>query len=139
MDVEVVEERLRHIRDLLQDLDDIGTVDENRLSRERIVRHAVERIMTQLVDLSVSVNSHIVAATSGQAPSTYRDSFQAAAATGAITEELAADLAPSAGLRNILTHEYVTIDLSILAGAIPKALKLYTVYVQQVSAHLTGR
>ena len=97
------------------------------------MRHGLERIMTQLVDLSVSINSHIAAAVSGQAPTTYRDSYGAASSVGAISEKLAADLAPSAGLRNVLTHEYVTIDLSILAGAVPKARRLYAEYVRQIA------
>lgn len=138
VDREVVQERLRHIRVLLDDLESIGSVDEERLHQDRIIRHAVERILTQLVDLSVSINSHIAAAASGQAPATYRDSYQAAASAGAITSQLAAELAPSAGLRNVLTHEYVTVDLSILAGAIPMARGLYADYVREVAAHLTS-
>jgi hypothetical protein len=35
VDGDVVEQRLSHIRELLQDLDGIGGVDENRLSLTR--------------------------------------------------------------------------------------------------------
>jgi uncharacterized protein YutE (UPF0331/DUF86 family) len=72
------------MRDLLDDMDGIGEVDASRLEADRIVRHAVERIITQLVDLAVSVSSHISAAVAGEAPATYRDSFSAAAKAGAM-------------------------------------------------------
>lgn len=134
--VKLVQERLRLISSFLEDLDLVGDVDEARLQSDRIVRHAVERILTQLVDLAVSVNGHISAAVSGNAPGTYRESYHAAAKAGAITPQLAAELAPSAGLRNILTHEYVAVDLSILAGAVPMARRLYKEYVRQVAAFL---
>lgn len=134
--VKLVQERLRLISSFLEDLDLVGDVDEARLQSDRIVRHAVERILTQLVDLAVSVNGHISAAVSGNAPGTYREFYHAAAKAGAITPQLAAELAPSAGLRNILTHEYVAVDLSILAGAVPMARRLYKEYVRQVAAFL---
>ena len=111
------------MRDLLDDLDGIAEVDASRLETDRIVRHAVERIITQLVDLAVSVNSHISAAVAGEAPATYRDSFSAAANAGAMSPELAAELAPSAGLRNILTHEYATIDIGLVAQAVPEVAR----------------
>jgi uncharacterized protein YutE (UPF0331/DUF86 family) len=114
-------------------------VDESRLETDRIVRHAVERIITQLVDLAVSVNSHISAAVAGEAPTTYRDSFSAAAKAGAISPELAAELSPSAGLRNILTHEYATIDIGLVAQAIPEAVGGYRRYITQVARFLLDR
>ena len=53
----------------------------------------------KLVDLLVAVNSHLTAALLSEAPATYRESFSAAARAGAISEELGARLAPSAGVR----------------------------------------
>ena len=139
LDPAVVQERLRLMRDLLDDMDGIGEVDASRLETDRIVRHAVERIITQLVDLAVSVNSHISAAVAGEAPATYRDSFSAAAKAGAISPELAAGLSPSAGLRNILTHEYATINVGLVARAVPEAVAGFREYIAQVARFLLGR
>jgi uncharacterized protein YutE (UPF0331/DUF86 family) len=136
LDAAIVQERLRHMRDLLADLDRIGDVAVERLTSDRIIRHAVERIITQLVDLAVSINSHVVAVVRGQVPSTYRESFGAAAQAGMISAELAAELAPSAGLRNILTHEYVGVDLVLVAQAVPVAHHAYQRYVSEVARFL---
>lgn len=132
----IVQERLRHIRDLLDDLDKVGEVTAERLTNDRVIRHAVERIITQLVDLAVSINSHIVATKRGQAPGTYRESFGAVAEVGAISTELAGELAPSAGLRNILTHEYVAIDVALVARAVPAMRDAYGRYVAEVARFL---
>jgi uncharacterized protein YutE (UPF0331/DUF86 family) len=53
-----------------------------------------------------------------------------------ISAELAAELAPSAGLRNILTHEYVTVDLTLVASAVPLAYAAYRRYVTEVSRYV---
>lgn len=139
VDAAIVQERLRLLRDLLADLDLVGEVTTDRLNRDRILRHAVERIITQLVDLSVSINSHIAAATHGRAPATYRESFAAAAAAGAIAGDLAAELAPSAGLRNVLTHEYVAVDLALVADSVPLAREGFRRYVAEIARFLQQR
>ncbi|MDP9444150.1 MAG: DUF86 domain-containing protein [Actinomycetota bacterium] len=74
-DPKIVHSRLRLIQDLLDDLDSVGPVDEDRLKQDRMLRHAVERILTQIVELAVSVNSHIAATQAGRAPVDYRSSF----------------------------------------------------------------
>ena len=65
-----------------------------------MTRHAVERILTQLVDLAVSVNGHVAAARLGRGPATYPESFRLAAEAGLLDAQLADQLAPSSGLRN---------------------------------------
>ncbi|MCB0899718.1 MAG: DUF86 domain-containing protein [Actinobacteria bacterium] len=121
--------------DLLGDLESIGGVDVALLRSDRITRHAVERILTQLVEFAVSINSHVAASV----PGTYRESFIAAADAGFISAELAERLAPSAGLRNILTHEYVEVDLDLVAVAVQTATVDYRAYVGSVAQALQNR
>ncbi|MCU0280087.1 MAG: DUF86 domain-containing protein [Candidatus Nanopelagicales bacterium] len=130
--------RLGVMNDLLGDLESIGGVDASRLRSDRMARHAVERILTQLVESAVAINSH-VAAVSGSVPGTYRESFFAAADAGFISADLAERLAPSAGLRNVLTHEYVEVDLDLVASAVETAIVDYRAYVQAVAQVLQGR
>jgi uncharacterized protein YutE (UPF0331/DUF86 family) len=138
-DTAVVQERLRLMRDLLDDLGQVGEPSADDLARQRILRHAVERIITQLVDLAVSINSHLAAAEIGRGPATYRESFALAAQAGALPRELADRLAPSAGLRNILTHEYVAVDLTIVASSIPLMRAGYQEYIKAMARHVAGR
>ncbi len=42
-------------------------------------------------------------------------------------------LDPSIGMRNVLVHEYLEIDLRKVALAVPPALSCYRRYVQQVA------
>lgn len=133
IDVSVVQSRLSRMRELLDDLEGLGTVDLQRLQRERQVRYMVERVLTLLIDSAVAINAHITAARLGRAPSDYTRSFADAAAAGAIAEDLAVALAPSAGLRNALVHEYLDIDLARVAEAVPLALRDYRRYIEEVA------
>ena len=135
IDADVLVLRLGLMRELLADLDSVGEVDARRLRDDRLTRHAVERILTRLVDLAVSINSH-VAGSAGKTPSSYRESFHAAVAAGLINVDLAQRLAPSAGLRNVLTHDYVDIDLGLVAGAVTASRRDYGEYVTAVARTL---
>jgi len=128
--------KLRRIGELIDQLQAIGPVDAKRLAAEPITALAVERVLTLLVDLAFSCNSHVAVATLGRAPDTYAESFALAAEAEMIDEELAKALRPSAGMRNVLVHNYLDIDQERVAGAIPLAVEQYREYVRQVAVFL---
>lgn len=135
----VVQARLHLMKDLLDDLASLGDVDADRLRSDRLVLRAVERILTQLVDLAVSVNAHIATAVRGEPPATYRDSFDAVAELGILPPGLATALKPSTAMRNVLVHQYATVDLARVAAAVPLAAEQYGEYVRGVARWLVER
>lgn len=136
IDWRTVRAKLRRIRELLDQLDELGPVDVARLNAEPVTALAVERILTLLVDLAFASNGHVVVARLGRAPDSYAQSFDLAAEVGMIDDALAAALRPSVGLRNVLVHNYLDIDRERVAAAVPLALEQYGAYVRQVAAFL---
>jgi uncharacterized protein YutE (UPF0331/DUF86 family) len=128
------------------------TEDLARLERYRHVQHAdleadfvvlatVERLLERIVMRAIDVNRHVlVAHATGReeesARLTYRDPFLQMAGHGVYSEAFAAEIAPSAGLRNILAHDYNDADRRIVQQSISRCLDLYPTYVQQVMAYL---
>ncbi len=55
LDADVVTTRLAIMRELLDDLQTVGPVNADRLGSERLTRHAVERILVQLVDIAAAI------------------------------------------------------------------------------------
>lgn len=139
LDWRSLERKLATMRRLLGQLESLGLVNLARLEAEPLTALAVERILILLVDLAYTVNGHVGAAVVGEAPETYAASFALAAKAGLIDEELAARLAPSAGMRSILVHAYLEVDQRIVAAAIPRALADYAEYVRQAARWLAGR
>lgn len=136
LDAALIQERLREIQLLLADLVEVGKVDAERLRRERPTRHIVERVLSQIVELAGSINTHIVASQLGRSPRSYADSFDEIARAGVLGEDLAAALRPSAGMRNVLVHDYLDVDHGKVSAAIPLALDQYGQYVKQVARWL---
>jgi uncharacterized protein YutE (UPF0331/DUF86 family) len=138
LDTALVHAKLRAMRELLDDLDAAGPVDTARLTGDRMLRHAVERILTQLVELAAAINGHLAVGRLGRGATTYRESFTLAAQAGVVPEDLAARLAPSAGLRNVLVHEYAQVDLALVARGVELARTDYRAYVREVARRLPG-
>lgn len=136
LDTSLIQERLREIQLLLADLVEIGEVDAERLRRERPTRHVVERVLSQIVELAGSINTHIVASLLGRSPRSYADSFDEVARAGVLEWDLAAALRPSAGMRNVLVHDYLEVDHTKVSAAIPLALEQYDHYIRHVAGWL---
>ncbi len=102
-------------------------------------RAAAERLIQVAVDLAVDINGHIAVTASGRAPTTGRESFESAAAAGALDEALARELAPSAGLRNLLVQRYSEIRVDLVAAAVDEVLDGFGTYVTQIAAFVQAQ
>ncbi len=136
LDWRAIEPKLAMLRRLLGQLGELGEFDEARLKSDWPNTLAAERILTLMVDLAVAINSHVSAATLGESPPSYAESFTLAARAGMITDELASALRPSAGTRNVLVHAYLEIDYAQVAVALPLARQQYGKYVRQAASWL---
>ena len=134
-----VQAKLRQLAVLLEDLDELGEVSEERLTGERLTLRAVERLITQVVEVASSTAGHIAASHLPVVSSTYRGSFADAASVGALSTELAASLGAAAGMRNLLVHHYAGVDLGLVASAVPLLRADAAAFVSQVSRWLAAR
>ncbi|MBI4588744.1 MAG: DUF86 domain-containing protein [Candidatus Rokubacteria bacterium] len=72
-----------------------------------------------------------------EVPEEYYGGFLKIGDLGIVSPDLARSLAPSAGLRNRLVHEYEAIDDEKVLRSIGTLLELYPRYVQALEAFLT--
>jgi len=98
---------------------------------------AVERILERIVMRAIDVNEHLISElATGEGRSTrltYRDTFLLLTDTGAYPKEFAERIARSAGLRNILVHDYNDVDRKIVHASIKSCLQDYHQYLEYVS------
>jgi uncharacterized protein YutE (UPF0331/DUF86 family) len=100
-------------------------------------RKAAERLLQEAIEAALDINAHVIAELSGDVPEDSHQGFTRMAALGVLSADLANALAPSAGLRNRLVHEYDALDDAKVRDSIGVLLALYPRYVQAIEAHLT--
>ncbi len=134
MEREIIDSRIRLMIKYLDRLKNFKSVQLTDYLDNFDYQLMVERLIELLVEASSDINSYMLAQLHNVIPSTYYDSFIEAGKNHLITRELANELAKSAGMRNRLVHQYI--DHEIVFKSIPKALKQFPLYIQQITTYL---
>ena len=136
LDRALVRRKLAAISQNLADLRPIAALSLSEFMSDRLRRKAVERLLQEVVEAAVDVNLHVLRTLEVELPGDYYTSFIELGRRGVIVKNLAERLAPAAGLRNRLVHEYDTIDDSIVLDAVGLANHDFGAFVSAIEGYL---
>jgi uncharacterized protein YutE (UPF0331/DUF86 family) len=91
---------------------------EEEFVREPALHDLAERYLHLAVEACLDLANHWIADRALRTPDANRDSFTVLEEAGELTPDLAERLRGWAGFRNILVHEYLTIDHAVAYRAI---------------------
>lgn len=137
IDAAVVRRKLGHIMASLDLLRPMRTLSFEDYRARVWERKGVERVLQEAIEAALDVNAHLIAERGHDVPDDYFGGFVKLGELGILPAELARDLAPSAGLRNRLVHEYDTIDDAKVLAAVGTMLDRYPRYIQAIEAELS--
>lgn len=106
------------MNEALADLARPGAADPVALASDRMLRAAVERWLQVAIEAAVDLAFHAIADEGWTPPETARGAFALLASHGKLSSDLARRLGLAAGLRNLLVHDYVSVDLETLAATV---------------------
>lgn len=139
LDREIIRRKLAVIVENLNALKPISGMKKDEYLEDVYKRKATERLLQELIEAAIDINTHIIVQTGHAAPDDYYESFIRAGELGIISMRLAEKVAPSAGLRNRLVHEYDLLEHSLVLDAVRMADELYPVYVKEIERYISGR
>ncbi len=130
LDKEFVTRKIKLIQEDLSRLEALKEFSFGEITKDGIKMAAVERYLEKVVMRAIDINQHIVSELGrGNEPLRgYEDTFYALAKIGVYGEDFAKEIAPSAGLRNRLVHEYNNTKEEIIFDSVSDALKDYAKY-----------
>jgi uncharacterized protein YutE (UPF0331/DUF86 family) len=122
--------KIKLIQEDLARLEPLGHLAFNELAKDSVSYAATERMLERIVTRAIDLNRHVIAelGVGNEKVRTYEETFSALAVLGVYPPDFAALIAPSAGLRNILVHEYDEIDPKKVYVSVGKALEQYSRY-----------
>lgn len=130
MSPEVVKKKLESISNYLKDLLPYKKIKYDEFMQKH---YEIERILELLVMTAGDIVFHLISDKGEPAPSSYKAAFLRAGELRIISKKLSKSLALSAGLRNILVHEYEAIDYKIVHKSIPSAVRDFTAFIKELS------
>jgi len=86
--------------------------------KDPYLRDIVERNLEVAAQCCMDISRRIIALESARKPVDYYEAILRMGELGVVPAEFARHLAPLAGFRNILVHEYVTLDWDEVYGAL---------------------
>lgn len=135
---EIIRRKLFIIAENLKALVPIKNMTSEEYIRDVYKRKATERLLQELIEAAIDINSHLTVQIGNAAPDDYYESFIKVGELRIISADLAEKLAPSAGLRNRLVHEYDLLDHSLVLEAVKMAEKLYPKYIKEIETFISG-
>ena len=134
----VIRRKLAVIAENLKILEPIKEMTREEYIEDVYKRKATERLLQELIEAAIDINTHIIVQTGNIAPDDYYESFIKAGGLKIISVDLAEKLAPSAGLRNRLVHEYDLLEHPMVFDAVRMAEELYSEYVKEIEDYISG-
>lgn len=137
---EFVSRKLHLVADDLDRLVQFKDETLESLKRDDIRLAAVERMLERVVMRAIDINEHLISELgTGEGKSTrltYRDTFLLLAELGVYPKDFGEQIGRSAGLRNILVHDYNDADRKIVHSSIKSCLQDYHQYLEYLRRFL---
>lgn len=124
---------IRKIQLIQEDLNKLQPFAEKtieQIAQQSVEQAAVERYLERIITRAIDINSHIITelGNAQDIAKTYRETFLKLAKLKVYPQDFAEQIAPSAGLRNVLVHEYDTIDQALVEKSIKQAILEFNQY-----------
>ena len=117
VDVEVVREKLIHLEEYINDLDDYTNLKLEKLITDKILFRFLERTLHLSVEAILDIGSHIISDERLGNPKYNSDIIEILAKNNIIKENVDSYI-KMAKFRNIIVHDYAEIDPEILLSII---------------------
>jgi uncharacterized protein YutE (UPF0331/DUF86 family) len=136
VDAAIIRRKLGHIMTALGGLAPLAQLSVGEYRSRFYERKAAERLLQEAIEAALDINAHLIAEQGSEVPEDYHGGFIKMGEMGILQADFARSLAPSAGLRNRLVHEYDAVDDAKVLQAIGAILESYPRYVQAIEAFL---
>lgn len=136
VDSELIIRKISLILGDLRELDPLAKLPANEYLGDELRRLATERLLERMIGRMIDINYHIITERDGLPPKDFYESFVRLGALGVLSPELSRAMAPAAGLRNRLAHEYNEIDHDKVREAAAQAVRLVPQYLDAVRTFL---
>jgi len=139
VEVEIVRRKLSVMIENLKALKPIECMNTDEYIKYIYKRKAAERLLQELIEAAIDINTHIIVQTGNTVPDDFYESFIRAGELKIISMNLAEKLAPSAGLRNRLVHEYDLLEHAMVLDAVRMAEQQYPKFINEIENYLLGK
>ncbi|MBA7579927.1 hypothetical protein ES708_21808 [subsurface metagenome] len=141
LDKNFIQRKIKLIQEELSKLESLSHYSFKEISDDFTKMYTVERALEKIIMRAIDLNQHIIAEIGhgDEKIRGYEDTFYALATLDVYPDEFAKEIAPSAGLRNRLVHEYNDTKDEIIYSSVEDAIRQYTKYCDFILKFIKDR
>jgi uncharacterized protein YutE (UPF0331/DUF86 family) len=134
IDIHFIRRKIKLIQEDLSELDHLAHYSFEEISKDHIKYLAVERLLEKIIIRAIDINQHMIGelGRGDERVRGYEDTFYILSQLGIYSEEFAKQIAPSAGLRNRLVHEYNNTRQDIIYKSVGEVISQYVKYCDSI-------
>jgi len=136
---DLVRARLEEIARVVAELGKYRGTGAEALGRDMSLRWVIERGLLAGAGLVFDIADHVLAASFSEFPDSYEASLSALRDRRVISAALYERMRGLGHVRNVLAHEYVKVDLELLARHLDEAFSLLLDFSAEVDAWLSAQ
>ncbi len=133
---ELLLKKLAEIVKQLENLKKLVKLKQEELFGNEAKFYFAERVMERLIGAAIDINMHLASDLANETPADYFQSFITMGKLGVMPGKFSKQIAPSTSLRNILAHEYQSLDTDKFHKGLKLALNQYRDYAKYVEKFL---
>ncbi len=112
----------QRLEDYLKSLKEHQKATQDELEDSDVLLTYVERKLQLAAQVSIDLGNHLISSFGFETPKDYKDIFEILAKEGVISKDLCSNMKKIAGFRNILVHDYLSIDVGKVADVLQYGL-----------------
>jgi len=136
LDHEVIESKLRFLREYLNDLKDYESISLRDYKTSKKDQRFVERTLHLACECCLDISAHIISRVGLREPSDNKDLFVILFENSIISESTHRAMMKMAKFRNIIVHDYARIEPEIVIGILKKEIQDFKQFAQQIIRYL---
>jgi len=139
VDQRLIGRKLAQLDTYLQQIGDFSTLSLSRYRKDWKTQRIVERTLQILIEVCIDIANHIIADRQMRLPTGYADTFKVLLEERVIGKRLGESLEKMAKFRNVIVHQYETIDPTIVVSILHRNLGDFEKYKKAVIKFLACR
>jgi uncharacterized protein YutE (UPF0331/DUF86 family) len=135
IDREFILEKINLITRDLKRLEVFSDLSIDQIAKDFIKFAALKNILMETIGRAIDINQHFISELSRpetEAPKTYRETFLLLEDLKILPGDFAEEISKSAGLRNVIVHEYNNLDKVIIYKKVGDAINQYVKYCDYI-------
>lgn len=136
IDRESIVARLAKLRENVHNLEQLQSYSFEEFSGNFMIYNAAEHLLQTSIECILDIGNHIISGLGLKRSESYSGIVAILGQEGIIPHDFCHRLEGMAGFRNILVHEYMTVDLQIVHEVLQYRLSDFQKFAEQICAFL---